>query len=60
VTSVAMREEACTALLMWGFTDKYSWLPWFSKGKRGCGLVFDEQYQPKPAYAAMLKAITAR
>ena len=60
ITSVAMREEACTALLMWGFTDKYSWLPLFSNGKRGCGLIFDDHYQPKPAYTAMLNAMIAR
>jgi endo-1,4-beta-xylanase len=60
VTAVAMREKACTALLMWGFTDKSSWLPWFSDGKRGCGLIFDEHFQPKPAYTAMLEAITAK
>jgi endo-1,4-beta-xylanase len=59
VTSIAMREKACTALLMWGFTDKSSWLPLFSNGKRGCGLIFDEHYQPKPAYTAMLNALTA-
>jgi endo-1,4-beta-xylanase len=57
ITAIAMEEPACTALLMWGFTDKHSWLPQFSDGKRGCGLIFDEQYRPKPAYAAMLKAM---
>ncbi len=57
VAATAMDERACTALLMWGFTDKHSWLPQFSGGKRGCGLIFDEQYRPKPAYAAMLKAM---
>lgn len=57
ITAIAMKEKACTALLMWGFTDKHSWLPQFSDGKRGCGLIFDEQYRPKPAYTAMLKAM---
>ncbi|MGZ5569208.1 MAG: endo-1,4-beta-xylanase, partial [Limisphaerales bacterium] len=57
VAATAMNEKACTALLMWGFTDKHSWLPQFSDGKRGCGLIFDEQYRPKPAYEAMLKAM---
>lgn len=58
ITKTAMEEKACTALLMWGFTDKHSWLPMFSDGKRGAGLIFDEQYHPKPAYAAMLKSMT--
>lgn len=58
IAATAMEEKACTALLMWGFTDKHSWLPQFSNGKRGCGLIFDEQYRPKPAYSAMLKAMT--
>ena len=58
ITATAMEEKACTALLMWGFTDKHSWLPQFSDGKRGCGLIFDEQYRSKPAYTTMLRAMT--
>jgi endo-1,4-beta-xylanase len=57
ITAVAMREKACTALLLWGFTDKHSWIPWFSKEKQGAALIFDEQYKPKPAYEAMMKAM---
>ena len=40
------------ALLMWGFSDGSSWVPAFFKGA-GAALIFDEQYQPKPAYEAL-------
>ena len=40
------------ALVMWGFTDKSSWVPYFFKGA-GAALIFDEQYKPKPAYEAL-------
>ncbi len=40
------------ALVLWGFTDKSSWVPAFFKGA-GAALIFDEQYQPKPAYEAI-------
>lgn len=38
----------CAALLTWGFTDKYSWVPNFFSGY-GDALPFDSNYQPKPA-----------
>jgi hypothetical protein len=41
---------------MWGFTDKYSWIPGFFSGF-GDALIFDVNYQPKPAYSAMLSAL---
>jgi endo-1,4-beta-xylanase len=40
------------ALVLWGFTDKSSWIPIFVKGA-GAALIFDEQYKPKPAYEAL-------
>ncbi len=42
----------CHTFVMWGFTDTYSWIPALRPGY-GAALPFDEQYQPKPAYAAM-------
>jgi endo-1,4-beta-xylanase len=60
ITEVAMREKACTALMFWGFTDKHSWIPWFSKGKQGAALLFDESYRPKPAYDEVRKALGTR
>jgi endo-1,4-beta-xylanase len=43
-------------LVTWGFTDKYSWIPGFFSGF-GDALIFDMNYQPKPAYTAMLSAL---
>ena len=44
------------ALVMWGFTDKYSWIPSFRPGY-GAALPFDAAYQPKPAYFAIRDAL---
>ncbi len=43
-------------LVTWGFTDKYSWIPGFFSGF-GDALIFDMNYQPKPAYTSMLSAL---
>lgn len=57
---VAMRRciEArnCTAFLVWGVTDRYSWIPGFFPGY-GSALLFDENYQPKPAFKAVLNEL---
>jgi len=37
---------------MWGFTDKFSWIPSTFNGQ-GDALIFDANYQPKPAHAAL-------
>jgi endo-1,4-beta-xylanase len=55
--SVCMAEPACKAFMTWGFTDKYSWIPWFT-GHPDAALLFDESYQPKPAYYAVLTALS--
>jgi endo-1,4-beta-xylanase len=45
-------EPNCKALVMWGFTDKFSWIPSTFNGQ-GDALIFDANYQPKPAHAAL-------
>jgi endo-1,4-beta-xylanase len=42
-------QPACVSFQMWGFTDKYSWVPGWFPGE-GQALIFDESYNPKPAY----------
>jgi len=48
--------ETCAALVTWGFTDRYSWIPSFRPGW-GAALPFDADYKPKPAYAALQRAL---
>jgi len=47
-----LTQSNCKALVMWGFTDKYSWIPGTFSG-RGDALIYDTNYQPKPAYFAL-------
>ncbi len=56
VAGVCARNPGCTAFQTWGFTDRHSWIPAFSHGKRGAGLLFDAGYKPKLCYEAVLKA----
>jgi endo-1,4-beta-xylanase len=53
VMNVVLNQPACYGFQMWGFTDKYSWIPGSYPGY-GAALIFDASYQPKPAYYALL------
>jgi transposase len=48
-------EPACKAILLWGFTGKYSWIP-KEFPDPGDALIFDKFYRPKPAYMALQEA----
>jgi endo-1,4-beta-xylanase len=48
----------CTAFVMWGLTDRHSWIPYFFSGW-GSALILDGAYQPKPAYEALQEALGA-
>jgi len=39
-----------------GVSDKYSWIPGVFAGE-GAALLFDEDFQKKPAYYAMLQVL---
>jgi len=39
----------CLSYTLWGFTDKYSWVPGVFEGQ-GSATPLDEQFAPKPAY----------
>ncbi len=45
-------ERSCISFTVWGFTDKYSWIPGVFAGE-GQANLYDEDYQPKSAYAAL-------
>jgi endo-1,4-beta-xylanase len=53
-------QPGCTAFQTWGFTDKYTWIPNYTKGQKGAPLLFDQSYAPKPAYHAVLDALSQR
>ena len=49
---VCLAADNCTAFVLWGFTDRHSWIPYFT-GNPDAPLIFDESYYPKPAYHAL-------
>jgi endo-1,4-beta-xylanase len=59
IATVCLKHPGCTAFQTWGFTDKYSWIGWFTHGSEGAGLLFDKQYHAKPAYDALRQSFAA-
>ncbi len=57
IAEACLSHPGCTAIQTWGFTDKYSWIGSHSKKTRGAALLFDRNYQPKPAYEAIRQAL---
>ena len=56
IMEVCLDAPNCTAFVLWGFTDKHSWVPNTFEGQ-GAALIFDEAYEPKPAYTALQAAL---
>ncbi len=56
VTAACLAVARCVGVTMWGYTDKYSWVPDTFPGE-GAALVADENFQRKPAYTAMHDAL---
>ncbi len=57
--------RSCHAVTVWGVTDRYSWLNYFSpcgEGKTGqpWGLLLDDEYAEKPAWEGMFEALSRR
>ena len=53
---VCLSKRNCKAFVLWGFTDKHSWIPWYTK-KPDAALIFDNSYRPKPAYNALREVL---
>jgi len=51
-------QPACKGFTIWGFTDKYSWIPGTFPGF-GAALPFDQNYVAKPAYFALQTRLAA-
>ena len=45
-------ERSCISFTVWGFSDKYSWVPATFPGE-GYANLYTEDYQPKPAVEAV-------
>ncbi|POS73834.1 glycosyl hydrolase family 10 [Diaporthe helianthi] len=53
-----LNNDRCIGVTIWGASDKYSWIPGVFEGE-GEALVWDDNYQKKPAFQAVLDAINA-
>ena len=51
-----LEQPNCTALVLWGFTDKYTWVPSVFPGF-GDPLIYNASYQAKPAYTALQQVL---
>lgn len=57
VFQMARSSRNCHGINIWGLTDKYSWIPGFSRGRDGAATLFDKDYKPKPAYQAIVDVL---
>lgn len=48
--------KKCIGVSIWGFSDKYSWIPPIFKGE-GAALLWDDNFVKKPAYSAVEAAL---
>jgi endo-1,4-beta-xylanase len=53
---LCLSQPRCRAFVTWGFTDKFSWVPSTFSGQ-GDALIFDANYQIKPAYTSLLNTL---
>jgi len=58
VLKSVLNSDNCNALVMWGFTDKHSWIPSFTQNKYDNALIFDREYQAKPAWHALINELS--
>jgi endo-1,4-beta-xylanase len=56
VVGACLAVSRCTSMTVWGIPDKYSWVPGTFSGQ-GAALLFDDNYNRKPAYNSTLAAL---
>lgn len=56
VVELCLELPNCPAVLLWGFTDRYSWIPSFFSGY-GNATIYDGGMNRKPAYYAILHTL---
>lgn len=58
ILGTALRVPQFKACILWGVADRYSWIPGFT-GHPDEPLIFDQYYQPKPAYESIHRTLEA-
>ncbi|CAA9963962.1 hypothetical protein P3342_009647 [Pyrenophora teres f. teres] len=58
VARSCMAVKRCIGITVWGIVDKYSWIPRPFMGE-GAALMWDDNYEKKPAYAGLIGGIRA-
>jgi len=58
IVSACAKLPKCVGVTTWGYTDKHSWIPGTFPGT-GAGLVWDENYNKKPAYDGIVAGLSA-
>ncbi|SFK37551.1 endo-1,4-beta-xylanase [Streptomyces pini] len=56
VLEACLEVEECNSFTIWGFTDKYSWVPVFFEGE-GSATVMTEDFKRKPAFYALRSSL---
>ncbi|GII02959.1 endo-1,4-beta-xylanase [Planobispora takensis] len=56
VVKACVAVSRCSGVTIWGFTDRYSWVPDTFPGE-GAALIYDENYGEKPSYTAVHDAL---
>ncbi|CAO2648309.1 Nn.00g075760.m01.CDS01 [Neocucurbitaria sp. VM-36] len=56
IAASCLAVKRCIGMTVWGISDKYSWIPGVFAGE-GAALIWDENYNKKPAYNGFLKGI---
>jgi len=59
IAAICSQQKACKLLQVWGLTDKHSWIPGVFRGT-GWALPWDEKYQKKPAYDAIIEGLKTK
>ncbi|PTL59850.1 1,4-beta-xylanase [Paraconexibacter algicola] len=58
VVRACRRVDRCKGITVWGFTDRFSWIPETQPGF-GDATLLDRELEPKPAYRAFAAALQA-
>jgi len=56
VMEAVLESDDCNSVCVWGYSDRYSWIPgWFPGYSGAC--MFDKFIEPKPAYYSVVEAM---